>query len=282
MNRFLYPLAVSSLFAFALISCCDDEETIDPGNFEHEETVYTEQKIELDTDGDGIADMTVGVSDNNLNVTSAPDGSSFVIDETNTGEKYCYMDTENNCDDNGGLYTQSTTLNNTMAEIFNEYTQDQATKGDSVGNPESNNLNGIVGGGDGFVDETGEAIKGYQGICPDGWHIPSDAEWIVIEKGLGMSAEDAFKYGPEHDRGADVNLRDQFVEKLGLDFNGYFASNGNYAQKGEAGVFASSTPVMKNDTLYLIARQIDTLSHSGVVRTLIGQNTAISIRCFKD
>jgi len=37
--------------------------------------------------------------------------------------------------------------------------------------------------------------SGVQGICPDGWHLPSDAEWKQLEMQLGMSPEDANKEG---------------------------------------------------------------------------------------
>jgi len=30
------------------------------------------------------------------------------------------------------------------------------------------------------------ATAGAQGICPDGWHVPTDAEWIILEEYLGM------------------------------------------------------------------------------------------------
>ncbi len=30
-----------------------------------------------------------------------------------------------------------------------------------------------------------------QGVCPDGWHIPSDEEWKIMEMTLGMSREEA-------------------------------------------------------------------------------------------
>ena len=29
-------------------------------------------------------------------------------------------------------------------------------------------------------------VEGSQGICPDGWHIPSDGEWIQLEIFLGI------------------------------------------------------------------------------------------------
>lgn len=282
MRKLLYSCSVISVCSLALIACKKDpnDSSIDKGK---QQTVYTEQKIDLDIDGDGNTDKTIGVSDNNLNVESAPDGSSFIREESGTDQKYCYKNLEFYCDENGGMYTQPTALNNTLENIYEEYTQKQQESGDLAGNEqETGNFMGIAGSGDGFIDETGEPIKGIQGICPDGWHIPSDAEWTELELAMGMSQEDAKLYGPEHDRGAEVNLRDQFVEKLGLDYYGYYASNGKYSQLDEAGVFASSTPVMKNDTIYLIARQIDTLSHQGVVRVLLDKPTGISIRCFKD
>jgi len=37
--------------------------------------------------------------------------------------------------------------------------------------------------------------SGVRGICPTGWHVPSDAEWQVLEVGIGMSAEVAATTG---------------------------------------------------------------------------------------
>lgn len=53
-------------------------------------------------------------------------------------EKYCYNDSEDNCDDYGGLYQ------------WNEMMQYVTT-------------------------------EGSQGICPNGWHVPTDAEWKTLE-----------------------------------------------------------------------------------------------------
>jgi len=36
--------------------------------------------------------------------------------------------------------------------------------------------------------------SGIQGICPDGWHLPSDAEWKILEMFLGMTQADADNY----------------------------------------------------------------------------------------
>ena len=42
--------------------------------------------------------------------------------------------------------------------------------------------------------------SGVQGICPDGWHLPSDTEWKELEMFLGMSLSEADNIG---DRGTD-------------------------------------------------------------------------------
>lgn len=40
-------------------------------------------------------------------------------------------------------------------------------------------------------------------LCPQGWHVPSDAEWITLEKFMGMSEDDAANL---MDRGTDQGL----------------------------------------------------------------------------
>ena len=35
------------------------------------------------------------------------------------------------------------------------------------------------------------AVNDSRGLCPDGWHIPTDAEWITLEIELGMSSSEA-------------------------------------------------------------------------------------------
>jgi len=50
--------------------------------------------------------------------------------------------------------------------------------------------------------------SGVQGVCPDGWHIPSDAEWKILEVFLGMSEADADNYDWRgSDEGAQLKER---------------------------------------------------------------------------
>ena len=43
--------------------------------------------------------------------------------------------------------------------------------------------------------EAGSAMvpSGIQGVCPDGWHLPSDGEWKLLEESLGMNQTDVDK-----------------------------------------------------------------------------------------
>jgi uncharacterized protein (TIGR02145 family) len=78
----------------------------------------------------------------NLNVGTRINGP---VSQSNNSiiEKYCYYDNESNCDVYGGLYQWNELMNYTSS---------------SNSNP-----------------------SGRQGICPTGWHVPSDAEWCQME-----------------------------------------------------------------------------------------------------
>ncbi|MEN8155508.1 MAG: fibrobacter succinogenes major paralogous domain-containing protein, partial [Bacteroidota bacterium] len=48
----------------------------------------------------------------------------------------------------------------------------------------------------GFADTYGNlynwhTVADARGVCPQGWHIPSDEEWITLEMHLGMSRSEA-------------------------------------------------------------------------------------------
>jgi uncharacterized protein (TIGR02145 family) len=84
----------------------------------------------------------------NLNVGTRIESTK---DQTNNKiiEKYCYNDGEYNCDIYGGLY------------LWDEMMQ--------YNTPE----------------DTGTITGTIQGICPDGWHIPTDKEWLTLNDYLG-------------------------------------------------------------------------------------------------
>ena len=92
----------------------------------------------------------------NLNIGAKVDGSG---EQTNNSiiEKYCYNNDDNNCSTYGGLYQ--------WAEMV-QY------------------LNGATNTASWNPIPTGD----IRGICPSGWHLPTDAEWTTLTTYLGSEA----------------------------------------------------------------------------------------------
>jgi len=89
----------------------------------------------------------------NMNIGTRLNGSQNQTDN-NSIEKYCYNDADSNCNVYGGLYQ--------WAEVV-QY------------------LNGATNTSSWNPVPTGNV----QGICPEGWHIPTDAEWSTLVTYLG-------------------------------------------------------------------------------------------------
>jgi len=135
--------------------------------------------------------------------------------------------------------------------------------------------------------------SGVQGVCPDGWHLPSDAEFKTLEKNLGMSD---FEANSEYYRG-DSDVGGQLKEK-GLDhwdspneeasngsgFTALPAGNREVAEKGEFidmgrqnhywTTTASSSEKAWDRTLFY--------NLQGVGRYRGFNNYGFSVRCIKD
>lgn len=84
----------------------------------------------------------------NLNLGTRING---IQEQTNNQiiEKYCYNDLESNCDISGGLYQ------------WGEIVQ-------------------YLNGGSNTTSWNPAPTGNVQGICPSGWHLPSDAEWCTL------------------------------------------------------------------------------------------------------
>lgn len=118
----------------------------------------------IDIDGNVYGMVQIGDQvwmTENLRVTRYPDGTPIPLVEnadqwdtiTASDRAYCwYVNTEGNKDPYGALYTWAAAMN------------------------------GAWGNGDND--------NGIQGVCPDDWHLPGDAEWKTLENFLGMSYAD--------------------------------------------------------------------------------------------
>lgn len=121
-----------------------------------------------------------------------------------------------------------------------------------------------------------------QGICPNGWHIPSDAEWMAFEKASGMPLDDLVKFGADNNtRGLEEKVAAKMKTNLGISLAGYGSITGTYAQLNEAGVFYSSTAGTDENGNFVWVRHFDD-SFESVKRYKHYANSQLSIKCFKD
>ena len=159
------------------------------------------------TDYDGNVYKTVKIGNQwwmaeNLKVTHYPNGDAIphVTDNTawanlgdnNTDDAYCFYNNNANGEKDiyGALYTWAAAM------------------------------------GDNAVSSTANP-SGVQGVCPDGWHLPSDAEWKQLEMFLGMSESEANSTGL---RG--TNEGSKLAGNADLWNNGNLESNAEFGTSG--------------------------------------------------
>jgi len=132
-----------------------------------------------------------------------------------------------------------------------------------------------------------------RGVCPDGWHVPSDEEIMELEMYLGMNEEDANSDGY---RGTDEGSKLAGNSDLWIDGNlennsefgtsgfkvlpaGYRSiNNGTYTIMGNSGYFWSSSESSSNLAWF---RKLSYVS-SFVYRNYSYKQYGFSIRCLGD
>ncbi|MEO1414990.1 MAG: FISUMP domain-containing protein [Bacteroidota bacterium] len=58
---------------------------------------------------------------------------------------------------------------------------------------------------------------GNRGICPLGWHIGSDTEWMDLERGLGMTESEIQLINGAPWRGEGINIRQKLISRLSIE-----------------------------------------------------------------
>ncbi|MBQ3720307.1 MAG: fibrobacter succinogenes major paralogous domain-containing protein [Fibrobacter sp.] len=119
-----------------------------------------------------------------------------------------------------------------------------------------------------------------RGICPDGWHLPTQAEWDTLFTAVGGKSVAGIKLkstnGWNDDDGESGNGMDAF-SFLALpagyrDYGGYYKNEGNTAN------FWSSTG---NDSSYAYEMRLNySNDYAGLYN--VNKNNGFSIRCLKD
>jgi uncharacterized protein (TIGR02145 family) len=133
--------------------------------------------------------------------------------------------------------------------------------------------------------------QGVQGICPPGWHLPTDEEWKVLEGavdsqyGIGDPIWDNWEY-----RGFDAGLNlkstsswyysGNGTDLFGFDAlpGGYRYANGYFSSLGNYGYFWSSTEYFTYSAWYRYLYY----GYDGVFRYGSNLNSGFSARCLQD
>jgi len=160
---------------------------------------------------------------------------------------------------------------------------------------------------------TAEEDLYYQGVCPNGWHVPNDKEWNMLEKVIALSSEKYSTYpvgstiwdsswetdldwrpasGEGQGRAMQMpcklpdsnydnpNGKSLSVYKGGFNmlFVGYISNTGHSEGYGYTSIFWSSSSYNSVNAWY---RQI-LMGEYGVDRKYIGKEFVGPIRCKKD
>ncbi len=142
--------------------------------------------------------------------------------------------------------------------------------------------------GEGLLYQWSAAMNGStteraQGVCPSGWHIPSDCEWMYLEHGLGMSVGDQTASGTWRNSGT-VGSDLSSLSSSGTNSSGFTGllsgnrtSDAYFNLRGSLDQWYSST----QSPMGAYSRAIRNVQ-TGVLRQDGVKTNAYSIRCLKD
>jgi len=132
------------------------------------------------------------------------------------------------------------------------------------------------------------AVDDARGLCPLGWHVPTDGEWMVLEMELGMSESEAISEGWRGtDQGTQLkSTSGWYCDGNGSDDFGFSAlpggrrasNNGNFAWGGNLGHWWSSSPSPSASFIRAWTRYLSG-SNPNINRGSANPQYGVSIRC---
>ena len=117
--------------------------------------------------------------------------------------------------------------------------------------------------------------SGVRGACPQGWHVPSDAEWTQLENFVGGNA------------GAKLKATSGWNSGSGTDEFGFSALPGGYGNSGNAGNYVGNIGYWWSTTEYSYSsdRAYDrnmNYNRNSLGRTDYTKSYLFSVRCVQD
>ena len=130
------------------------------------------------------------------------------------------------------------------------------------------------------------AVDDSREICPSGWHVPTDSEWVEVELVWGMSIDDANSIGWRGtDEGSEAkttfgwynNGNGSNLQGFAVPPGGYRFDDGSFYSAGSNGYLWSSSPVGGESWFRGFSYLYDSIE-----RHKLSQRLGFSVRCIKD
>jgi len=118
----------------------------------------------------------------------------------------------------------------------------------------------------------------HRGICPDGWHIPSTAEWMTLTNIVGstVAATRLKATSGWNDNGNGTDTYGFAALPGGIGYSSSFSS------VGYAGAWWSASEDEDSEGLYAYSWNVDNINKEVQRRSLYKSNDLVSVRCVKD
>ncbi|MDR0982195.1 MAG: SUMF1/EgtB/PvdO family nonheme iron enzyme [Culturomica sp.] len=185
----------------------------------------------------------------NMNIGEKINGGVLTSHQVAGIQKICNNNDESNCTIYGGLYNWAETIN-----------------GENIGT-------GSAYDATAYNRKCATDGSGHtQGICPNGWHVPSDAEFMTLEIQLGMSSTTANTTGY---RGTDQGTKLKSISGWNGLLGGYANVNGTFGYFGTHGFWLSST---ENSSLLAWRRELYN-GEARAARYADDKSSGWSVRC---
>jgi len=135
----------------------------------------------------------------------------------------------------------------------------------------------------GYLYDYSDAVQ----VCPAGWHLPSDKEWMTLESELGIDNVELRSIGHRSTAYAGISLKSKFdwiedgngMDNYGLNIlpAGMASKNGKTKQLNQSAHLWSSSKSMFG----IWVRQLK-FDSPGVQRGMSSKNAFFSVRCIRD
>jgi len=124
----------------------------------------------------------------------------------------------------------------------------------------------------------GSTAEKKQGICPVGWHIPSDEEWKTLEMYLGMTRQEADMSNTWRGQGVGTKLGKGGESGYEAIYAGRMTSYGTYSLLNQYEYVWTSTESGQDAWRRCLEKGVSTVGRWNT----FPKTYAFSVRCIKD